>query len=147
MSNLKVSVSNGRAALSGFIDETTDLSALASLAGEIILNLKEVSRVNSCGVREWVNWLCKAAASAIVYEECPVVVVKQLNAVPDFQGKAKISSFFAPYFCEDCDSEAEMLLQSMQVEGGKAPEMKCGSCGKPMNFDAVPNQYFSFIKR
>jgi hypothetical protein len=147
MSSLKVVVSDGKAVLSGHLDEHSDLSALKSVAGPVVVNFKEVDRVNSCGVREWVNLLAAVDSGKMTYEDCPMVVVKQLNAVPDFQGKAKVTSFQAPYFCEECDSEALKVLQSGEVQGEKAPELKCETCSKPLNFDAIPNQYFSFIKR
>ena len=57
MSSLKVDIVNGKAVLAGYLDENSDLNTLASASGAISINFKEVSRVNSCGVREWVNLL------------------------------------------------------------------------------------------
>jgi len=148
MSDIKVNVTPGKAILSGFLDENSDLKALEAVTGPCSINFKDVARVNSCGVREWVNLINKIPKAELSYDECPIVVVKQLNAVPDFQGKAKIISFYAPYFCEGCDKEAVTLLQTSQVAAnGTPPEMKCPTCTKPMNFDAIPNQYLSFLKR
>lgn len=148
MSNgLKVDVSNQKATLSGVLDEHSDLTPLNGLSGAVAINFKEVARVNSCGVREWVNLIAKLQEAQLSYEECPMVVVKQLNSVPDFQGKAKVTSFFAPYFCEDCDAEEVKLLQSSQISGETAPTLNCEKCSKPLNFDAIPAQYFSFLKR
>lgn len=147
MSTIKINIGNGGAQLSGFLDENSDLKPLATLSGNQVINFKDVSRVNSCGVREWVNLITQISQASLSYEECPIVVVKQLNAVPDFQGKAKVTSFYAPYFCESCDQEAVTLLKTEQVASGTPPEMKCPKCSKPMNFDAIPNQYLSFLKR
>jgi thiol-disulfide isomerase/thioredoxin len=148
MSDIKISLANGKAVLSGFLDENSDLKVLESVKGALAINFKDVSRVNSCGVREWVNLIAKIQDASISYDECPIVVVKQLNAVPDFQGKAKVISFYAPYFCESCDKEAVTLLKTEQMAAnGAPPEMKCPTCTKPMNFDAIPNQYLSFLKR
>jgi hypothetical protein len=147
MSSLKITITSGKAMLSGSLDENSDLNTLTTATGPLAINFKDVARVNSCGVREWVNALAKMTAAPVTYEECPLVVVKQLNAVPDFQGKAKVHSFFAPYFCEECDEEAVKLIESGQVSGETAPTQACAACSKPLNFDAIPNQYFSFIKR
>jgi len=147
MSSLKVEIMSGKAKLSGFLDENSDLAALATTSGELTISFKDVARVNSCGVREWVNILAKMGGTTLKYEECPMIVVKQLNAVPDFQGTAKVTTFDAPYFCEECDEEAIKLLEVSQVKNDTAPEMKCEKCQKPLNFDAIPNQYFSFLKR
>jgi hypothetical protein len=147
MSSLKVEVAGTKAVLSGYLDENSDLTRLADSPAELTINFKDVTRVNSCGVREWVNLLAKVPNTALKYEECPMIVVKQLNAVPDFQGKAKISTFYAPYFCEECDEEAMRLLDVSQITSDKAPDQACEKCKKPLNFDAIANQYFSFIKR
>jgi hypothetical protein len=147
MSTLKIDINGSKAVLSGFLDENSVLTPLTTTGGELTVNFKDVSRVNSCGVREWVNILPKIPAGTLRYEECPLVVVKQLNAVPDFQGKASVVSFFAPYFCEGCDAEAVRLLTTESVVGEKAPELTCDTCKGALNFDAIAGQYFSFIKR
>lgn len=147
MSSIKIALAGEKANLSGFLDENSDLKPLKAANGKCTVNFKDVARVNSCGVREWVNLVTSIPAVAFTYEECPIVVVKQLNAVPDFMGKAKVSSFFAPYFCESCDKEAVKLIKTTEIAGDKPPESKCETCGKPMNFDAIPNQYLSFLKR
>lgn len=147
--SLKVEQKNGQIALSGFLDENSALPRLEPLAklSKILFNFAAVSRVNSCGVRDWVNFMAKLAASEVHYVDCPMVVVKQLNVVPDFHGKAKIDSFYAPYFCESCDAESLKLLTASAVQNGQPPAVACPTCNKPMGFDAIPNQYFSFLKR
>jgi hypothetical protein len=147
--SLKVEQKNGQIALSGFLDENSALQRLDPLAKlpKILFNFGAVARVNSCGVRDWVNFIAKLTSTEIHYVDCPMVVVKQLNVVPDFQGKAKVDSFFAPYFCESCDQEQLKLLTAASVANGQPPAVNCPTCGKPMGFDAIPNQYFSFLKR
>ena len=42
----------------GEIDENTDFSELSGqLNGSVVFNLQQVKRINSCGVREWVNFI------------------------------------------------------------------------------------------
>ena len=147
MSTLKTDIQAGRVVLSGILDENSDLKALHGLKGPLLINFKDVKRVNSCGVREWVNLLGALPGIQMTYEECPVVIVKQLNAVPDFQGKAKVTSFFAPYFCKKCKKQAAKLIQASQVQDGKSEEPKCETCGEAMKFDSVPGQFYSFLKR
>lgn len=147
-SSLKTTIAGTKASLQGTLDENADLKPLAQIKGATVINFKAVQRVNSCGVRDWVTLLGKIPPTApLTYEECPMVVVKQLNAVPAFQGKAKVTSFYAPYFCESCDSEQMQLLQTSQIQNGTPPQVACPTCKKPMNFDAIPNQYLSFTKR
>lgn len=144
---LKAQIAGSKAVLSGTLDEHSQLNQLDALQGAVVINWRGVSRLNSCGVRDWIEWTKKIQSTSLAYEECSMVVVKQLNAVPDFQGKAKVLSFFAPYFCEACDQEAMALLKTEQVKHGHAPQVQCPKCKKPMNFDAIPAQYLGFLKR
>lgn len=147
MSNLKVSKNGASFVLSGVLDESADLTAFKGASGAITVNFKNVERINSCGVREWVVAFSALAQAQPTFEECSLVVVKQLNAVPDFKGKASVKNFYAPYFCEACDKEDVQLFQSSEVKPDQAaPERTCGTCKKPMSFDAIPSQYFSFLK-
>ena len=45
--------------LAGVIDEDNELGRLVDKipAGTAVIDLGEIERINSCGVRDWVNWL------------------------------------------------------------------------------------------
>ena len=45
--------------ISGVIDEDNELPSLTEklTTGTAIIDLSEIDRINSCGVRDWVNWL------------------------------------------------------------------------------------------
>ena len=149
MSSLSTKIEGNKVFLKGFLDEHADLQPIGGLKGDVVINFKEVQRVNSCGVRDWVNAIsgAKAGVSSLSYEECPIVVVKQLNAVPDFRAGANVLSIAAPYFCEECDEEAEVMID-LKSFSGTPPAPKCPNCGADgMNFDAIASNYFSFIKR
>src|ERR1700757_3131267 len=47
--------------LSGVIDEDNELGTLADKlgTGTAVIDVSEIERINSCGVRDWVNWLEK----------------------------------------------------------------------------------------
>jgi len=47
--------------LAGVIDEDNELSELVDKIpnGTAVIDLGEIERINSCGVRDWVNWLSK----------------------------------------------------------------------------------------
>src|SRR5882757_8766554 len=47
--------------LGGVIDEDNELSELVDKipTGTAVIDLGEIERINSCGVRDWVNWLSK----------------------------------------------------------------------------------------
>jgi transcription initiation factor IIE alpha subunit len=67
----------------------------------------------------------------------------------NFRGRASVVTFFAPYMCEPCATEVDVLLDTrMHFRDNTAllaPEIKCPQCGKMLVFDDIPERYFSFI--
>jgi hypothetical protein len=72
-----------RVALRGEIDENADFSELrAALRGNVELTLEGITRINSCGVREWVNFVRGLEGiRSLWFTRCSPVVVLQLNTI------------------------------------------------------------------
>lgn len=151
--SLNLNISNGKAIidLKGMMDEDMDLSKAAQV-NELgfVFNFDGVTGINSCGIRDWIEFLNKLSdADTITYENCPQVIIEQMNMVKGFiPDKASIQSFYAPFFCESCDHEEKVLLRTEEIVNGEPPkDLACSKCqAKPLEFDAIPNQYFHFIK-
>ena len=65
--------------LAGVIDEDNELTSLTDKipAGTAVIDLGEIERINSCGVRDWVNWLTKLegqATKAVLVECSPALI-------------------------------------------------------------------------
>ncbi|MBY0370282.1 hypothetical protein K2X33_06315 [bacterium] len=140
-----------RITLKGVIDEDTDFEALKKTgAPALVVNFKGVTSINSCGIRTWVNFVKELQSTPIQYEECPPLVVRQMNMVPSFVGHAKVSSAFVPYVCDNCETEKLVLVPAKDFGNGNPniPEtLKCESCGEgEMEIDGNPKQYFAFAK-
>jgi len=136
--------------LTGVIDEDADFSKIKNLEStKIVFDFQKVSMINSCGIREWIQYLVGLGTnSQIIYVNCPQIIIEQINMVQGFIPKgAKVESFYAPYFCEDCDKEVKMKINSADIQSFKAPKCKCGDCGAEMEFDAIEAQYFNFLKQ
>jgi len=132
--------------LRGIFDEDTNFTSLTKLDGPLTFNWKAITSINSCGVRSWVNFLKDISSMPVFYEECPSLVVRQMNMVPSFAGHAKVLSVYVPYVCDNCDTETLKLVESSQF-ATVAEVMPCESCGKgEMEFDGQPEQYFAFAK-
>ena len=134
---------------SGAIDEDAQFDAIGGLkANEYVFNFERIQMINSCGVREWINFLEKVDSGAkVTYVNCPQIIVEQMNMVHGFLREgASVESFYAPYFDEDKDEEKKILLKASDVKGGKAPVMKSDS-GAELEFDAIEEQYFRFLKK
>lgn len=135
--------------LIGAIDEDADFKELTGLEQkDVSFDFGQVIMINSCGIREWIRFLEKIPPrTTIIYENCPQIIIEQINMVHGFfRPGAVISSFYAPYFCESCHKEAKIHLKSEQVKNRKAPKVECPHCGKEeMEFDAIEAQYFAFL--
>jgi hypothetical protein len=136
--------------LKGSIDEDVNFDPIKRLGGPFIFNFRELTSINSCGIRGWVNFLKELGRIQIFYEECPPLIVRQMNMVPSFLGHAQVLSVYIPYVCDKCESEKLVLMESDKLEDPSAnieATISCESCGKgEMEFDGHPQQYFAFAK-
>jgi anti-anti-sigma regulatory factor len=137
--------------LSGVIDEDNELQELTDKipAGTAVIDLSEIERINSCGVRDWVNWLGRIEKNGAkpVLVECSPAIVAQINLVNNFTGSGVVKSFFAPYFCPNCDREKVLLVEAAEMGGSphKAPTCRCDECDGVMDFDDMEDSYFAFL--
>jgi anti-anti-sigma regulatory factor len=137
--------------LSGVIDEDNELTDLVDKipSGTAVIDLGEVERINSCGVRDWVNWLGKVEGSeaSVVLVECSPAIVAQINLVNNFTGNGVVKSFYVPYFCPECDEEKVLLVEAgdMGPPPHEPPTCRCDECDLVMDFDDMPDSYFAFL--
>jgi anti-anti-sigma regulatory factor len=137
--------------LIGTIDEQFEGKKLAASlkGGVLILDLGEISKITSFGIREWVDFITAVGQKTeqIVLIECAPKVVDQLNMVQNFAGKGRVFSFYAPYRCDYCDADRRLLLQVDRdfdaIKSMKPPERPCQNCGNPEYFDEDPTTFFS----
>jgi hypothetical protein len=135
----------------GEVDENADFSELKRrLKGNVVFHLAEVRRINSCGVREWVNFVRDLPhVGELVFTHCSPAIITQLNMIFNFRGPAKVRSFLAPYVCERCSREEEKLLDVAQHfpnhDVRRVPDFACDKCGARMEFDDIPERYLSFL--
>jgi hypothetical protein len=135
----------------GEIDENADFAELRRrLKGQVVFHLAEVRRINSCGVREWVNFVRDLpGVNDLTFTHCSPAIVTQLNMIYNFRGTAKVRSFLAPYVCESCNVEEEKLLDVQTHfptrDFRRLPDFKCEKCNSGMEFDDLPERYLSFL--
>jgi len=135
--------------LSGVIDEFADLSFLPHLEGEVVVHLDEVRRINSFGVRLWIDGVRAIPAdSVVVYVDVPVPLVEQMNMIHDFFGRGRVESFLAPMACNSCGRTETVLfrVQECNSREGTALESQCGGCDAQMELDDIEEQYLAFLK-
>jgi anti-anti-sigma regulatory factor len=137
--------------LAGVIDEDNELGDLVDRipTGTAVIDLGEIERINSCGVRDWVNWLSRLEGNRtrVVMVECSPAIVAQINLVNNFTGSGVVKSFFVPYFCPECDEEKVLLVEAsdMGPPPHEPPTCRCDECDLVMDFDDMPDSYFAFL--
>src|SRR5262244_1309282 len=137
--------------LGGVIDEDNELVELTDriASGTTVIDLADIERINSCGVRDWVNWLTRIERNGarVVLVECSPAIVAQINLVNNFTGNGVVKSFYVPYFCPECDEEKVLLVEAsdMGPPPHEPPTCRCDECDLVMDFDDMPDSYFAFL--
>ena len=151
--SMSVIVAAAGVEIKGAIDEAAQLVPLVAHArgGRLVLDLAGVTFINSVGVREWVHMQREAAAKGVRIELRRVaeVIIHQLNIVPAARGVSIVSSFYAPYECERCETDADCLID-VSAHGAalahfEPPVMTCPHCKREMEFADPPELYLAFL--
>lgn len=138
----------------GDVDEHFKQDNLPRISASTIkFDLSGIENFNSCGIREWI-YLVKdfSKLGTLVFQKCSVTMIDQINMVPDSIGSATIESFYAPYYChgEKCEKEVTHLIEIKPhlktLLDMNAPNFACDSCGNTLDFDALPDSYFMFLR-
>jgi len=136
--------------LAGVIDENADLALLTTLGGRPVrVNLRGVRRINSFGVRAWMDAIRKIPhATKLTFVQCPSPVIDQCNMVTGFLGHGTLESFYAPMACPECDEQVDQLFETTtcRANAGKLPETPCPRCSRPMEVDDLEDQYLLFVR-
>ena len=133
----------------GDVDENFRQKEIPRLKGrEVHLHLKDVGNFNSVGIREWIQLITDLSRhSKLLFHECSVSSIDQINMVPHSLGSGKVESFYAPYYC-DCGRETVKLINvrehEKELRQNQAPPFLC-ECGKTLEFDALEETYFQFL--
>lgn len=140
--------------LDGDIDENAGLFDLTPvLAGSVVLDLGGIRRINSAGVREWVNFIRDSdpRTDHLALSNCSPAIVMQMNMIANFRGNAEITSFYAPLVCPACDREQDERIdvtpEIVRDLPDRIPDFTCTKCQTVLELDDIPERYFAFLKR
>jgi anti-anti-sigma regulatory factor len=135
--------------LAGFLDEDNNLKALVEQipAGPVMIDLAGIARINSVGIRDWVNWLAalEANGTRAVLVGCSPPIVAQINLVKNFAGNGAVKSFQIPYHCSECDEEKIETVETAEMMSSSPPACLCPHCKRAMEVDEMPESYFAFL--
>lgn len=138
--------------LSGVIDESFDVEQFAGKAeGVVLIDLDEVQRITSYGVRQWMRGLERLKGTWVGIIRARPALVAQFNMISGFAGTAKLVSLYLPYVCPQSGNTFEVLTDVRRQHAALAahtpPPAKCPDSGTPAEFDDVPESYLSFVAR
>ncbi len=136
--------------LSGSIEENVNFSQLIGpVTGELHVNCKGVPRINSVGVKAWIQFFQGLASKGVKLKflECSTAIVEQINLISNFTCGGEVESIFVPYSCSNCKSELVGLYKTEALKKIQfnIPELKCSKCGGKSVFDDIPEEYFQFL--
>lgn len=134
----------------GDVDDTFKHGDVPRIKANVItLDLEGITNFNSCGVREWVFLIRDLGElGRLNFVKCSIPMVDQLNMVPESLGKGSVSTFYAPYVCEehgDVEQLIDVLKEGSALLGHTPPMRDCGKCHQPLIFDAMADSYFLFL--
>lgn len=146
---------NNKLFISGYIDEYFNpAGVLDSAPNELSVDLSGIKRINSSGIREWVNFIRKYSNKKMNFERVPFSIVEQLSLVPEFLGyNNQVISFDVHFICEHCNNqEIFNFVVGVDIAAGlldysTTPNKKCAKCGQDMECDHNPQSYFHFLTR
>jgi hypothetical protein len=136
-------------AVSGIIDEGAELALFGDLHGDVVVDLAGIKRINSYGVRLWVDAMRHVPADAtVVFVRCAPPMVEQMNMIHGFFADAEVRSFYAPMICPECEEQEYELfeVEPCRAAGGKLPEVKCPACSETMEVDDIEEQFLFFLR-
>src|SRR5262249_50284771 len=116
-----------------------------------ILDVSEIKRITSFGVRRWTEAMRSVPETVrhLYLLRCPTVFVDQLSMVLNFAGRAEVLSAYAQFVCEDCGEEPAQLLDFVgdrtRLSAGQLPEVPCPKCGKPCQVADDPRTYARLV--
>lgn len=135
--------------LAGIVDEGAELKALHDLQGDVVIDLAGIKRINSYGVRLWVDAIRKIPPTVrVVFVRCAPPMIEQMNMIHGFFGHGELKSFYAPMICPACEeSQSELCeIEACRAAGNSLPEVTCPACGETMELDDIEEQFLFFLR-
>lgn len=135
--------------LSGMLDENANLPDFSKeIPGMLVVNLSEVSMINSLGCRVWSKWIKTVRTKHGVFlRECSSAFIAQVNVLQNFiPAGVSIESLQVPYVCIKCNHSERTILPLANAR--TAPDQKpCPRCGGVMEINVVRSKYFHFLDK
>lgn len=135
--------------LSGAVTGQADFETLLAQLGPgpVTIDLSGVTRLNSIGIRHWVDFATRLSSERRVeLRECSPAFVEQLMLIERMQSNTQIRSIRLPFSCDACDHGYDLTLAI--AEQTELPSMApCPRCTAPSELDDLPERYVPLLHR
>lgn len=134
--------------LQNSIDETVAFPDVPAAAKAVVIDLGNATYINSYGIRNWVKWAeeltQKVPGQKIEIAKMPLSFIRAFSLIKEvLPPKVKIQSFYANYFCSECDEELAILVENLA--NVKVPEGNCPKCNHPLELELPIELYKSLL--
>lgn len=136
--------------ISGVIDEQANFSSMVGpLSGPVEVNCKDVTKINSNGVKSWISYFTSLTSQGtkLSFSQLSPVLVEQLNSLSNFCVSAKVHSLMVPFACTKCHKETIIPMDIPTLKANPEPEpIVCPHCKGSAEFDDLPEEYFCCLE-
>jgi len=137
--------------LTGAIEENVQFEQLiGSLQGELTVNCRGVTRINSVGVKTWIRYFqnLKFTGKVFKFTEVAYPLIEQLNMITNFACGGEVVSILLPFSCVQCQKEfvASVTTAELKANKLKIPKVTCEKPDCSAQFDDDPEEYLYFLK-
>lgn len=140
--------------MSGAVNEHADFSPVKfARRPPLEIDLGELEMINSTGLRAFAAWINDLDNVTIQLSHVPKFFVEQINMVGGLvPPRAKVISFYVPYYCDLKDKEKQILYRtglefSRDGEKVRIDHPKVSTDDESYEMDVVPAKYFKFLTR
>ena len=138
--------------LSGIVDESANFeTSFGNVGKELDIYCKEVSRINSVGVKLWREFFgaVRAKGTKLRFFDLSPALVSSLNYISDFVAFKEIQSVTAPFLCNNGKCN-ELSYKTLTIDEAKTMvkgecSISCAKCGGKAELDEISTEYFSFL--
>lgn len=119
---------------------------------KIFFDMSGITRINSCGVREWLLFLQRVQSRyRCAFSKANEAFIDVAGSIPTVFGSPglPIDEIEAPFYCAKCNKRFISHLKPVLVFSAgilTLPSQKCPQCASEMEFDGLEEEYFSFLR-
>src|SRR5690606_27184995 len=104
--------------------------------------------INSNGIRLWISFIqnFQKRSGSLRFQKCRIPFIDQATVLPNLIPKGvAVDSFFTPYFCDECETETEVLIEVAVVSVSGFSKQMCEQCKVEMTVDDFGHEYMEFV--